>query len=135
MSDEIIKMLVPVDNPLDMFNKIKEMSRALEVYRTPGSAGGGLVKIQLNGKHEFVECKIDPTIAGDVELIEDLIIAAVADAVKGINEKVELGYQKLAAPGSKEQCNCPVCRAARELREKIRAGSEPEAEQSTKENQ
>ena len=135
MSDEIIKMLVPADNPLNLFNKIKEMSSALEAYRNPGSAGGGLVKIQLNDKHELVECKIDPTIAGDVELIEDLIIAAVADAVKGIEEKVELGYQNLAAHGSKEQCNCPVCRAERELREKIRAVLEPEAEQSTKENQ
>ena len=133
MSDEIIKMLAPAGNPSGFFDMINKMSSALEEHRYPGSAGGGLIKIELNGKHELVGCKIDPAIAGDAELIEELIISAVADAVKSLQEKVELGYQKMFEHASNERCDCPVCRAARELREKIRAGSEPEAEQSTKE--
>ena len=85
----MIDILEIKGTPQDFLNDIQKMSEHLEEYRNPGSAGGGLVKIQLNGKHELVECKIDPTLAGDVELIENLVVAAVADAVNVIREKLK----------------------------------------------
>ena len=46
-----------------------------------GSAGGGLVKVEINGKYDMLSVKIDPEVAGDdVEMLEDLIMASFNDA-------------------------------------------------------
>ena len=47
-----------------------------------GSASGGLVKVQINGKYEMVSVNIDSSIVDpdDVEMIEDLVVAAFNDA-------------------------------------------------------
>ena len=80
-------------SPQDFFDKLNKMHERLEDDRNPGSASGGLVTVSLNGKHELIECKIDPVLAGDVELIEDLMVAAVADAVNTIRERTERGLR------------------------------------------
>jgi nucleoid-associated protein EbfC len=66
----------------------------LATLEVSGEAGGGMVKVQMNGKHEVRRVSIDPTIAGDDrELLEDLLTAAINDAVR----KVEAATQaKLA---------------------------------------
>ena len=47
-----------------------------------GTASGGLVKVEINGKYDMVSVKIDPSVVDpeDVEMIEDLIVAAFNDA-------------------------------------------------------
>ena len=49
-----------------------------------GSAGGGMVKVRVNGKQEVLECKIDPQVFADqdAELLEDLIVAATNQAME-----------------------------------------------------
>ena len=51
--------------------------------RVVGSAGGGMVEIEVNGVMEVLRCKIDPTVLtqGDREFLEDLIVAAVNQAI------------------------------------------------------
>ncbi|MBT3169587.1 MAG: YbaB/EbfC family nucleoid-associated protein [Candidatus Cloacimonetes bacterium] len=51
-----------------------------------GTAGGGMVKVAMNGEHKVVALKIDPQVvdADDVEILEDLIMAALNEA----NEKI-----------------------------------------------
>ena len=50
-----------------------------------GEAGGGMVKVEMNGKHEVSRVTIDPSVAGDDrELLEDLVTAAINDAVRKI---------------------------------------------------
>lgn len=53
-----------------------------------GTASGGLVKVEINGAYEMQSVKIDPSVVDpeDVEMIEDLIVAAYNDAVSKVEE-------------------------------------------------
>ena len=64
--------------------RMQEMNEKLKELRVEGHAGGGLVKISVNGLQELVECKIDPCLfqQDDTELLEDLIVTAVNDAIE-----------------------------------------------------
>jgi hypothetical protein len=62
--------------------KAEEMQAKLAEAEISGVAGGGGVAITLNGKSEMKRVKIDPSLVagGDVEILEDLIVAAFNDA-------------------------------------------------------
>jgi hypothetical protein len=49
-----------------------------------GESGGGMVKVEMNGKHEVSRVRIDPSVADDREMLEDLVTLAINDAVKKI---------------------------------------------------
>lgn len=61
-----------------------QINERLEAARHTGQAGGGQVQATVNGKGDLVALKIDPALlsAGDGELLEDLVVAAVRDAVR-----------------------------------------------------
>lgn len=62
--------------------KAQEELAALEVT---GEAGGGMVKVSMNGRHEVKRVRIDPSVVGDDrELLEDLVTAATNDAVRKV---------------------------------------------------
>ena len=66
----------------DMAAKQEELeAREYEV-----SAGGGVVNVKINGKKEILSVKIDPEVVDpdDVETLEDLIVAAVNEAIKKV---------------------------------------------------
>jgi len=55
-----------------------------------GEAGGGMVKITMNGRHEVKRVQIEPAVGGeDRELLEDLIAAAANDAVHKVDARVQ----------------------------------------------
>jgi len=62
--------------------KMEQLQDELLEKRVEGSAGGGMVTVTVNGKGEMVDVKIDPEVVdpGDVEILEDLIVAAVNQA-------------------------------------------------------
>lgn len=62
--------------------KMEEVQKELENKRVEGTAGGGMIKVVANGKQEILEIKIDPEVVNpnDVEMLEDLIVAAVNQA-------------------------------------------------------
>jgi DNA-binding YbaB/EbfC family protein len=62
--------------------KLAGMTDELRGRRATGSAGGGLVEIEVNGLEEVLQCRIDPGLfaQGDRELLEDLICAAANQA-------------------------------------------------------
>jgi len=66
----------------EMQSKMAEMQTALEQIEVTGQAGGGLVAVTISGKGEVRRVKIDPKLAtpDDVEVLEDLIVAAAKDA-------------------------------------------------------
>jgi len=68
----------------------------LETTIIDGSAGGGVVSAQVTGKQELVSVTIDPSAVdpGDVEMLQDLVVAAVNDALRASRELAE---QKMAA--------------------------------------
>lgn len=65
-----------------MQSKMAEMQEALEAAEHEGSAGAGLVNVKLSGKGELKKVSIDPSLfsAEEKEVVEDLIVAAHADA-------------------------------------------------------
>lgn len=65
-----------------MQSKMAEMQAKLSELEVTGAAGGGMLKVTLNGKYELKGIKIDPTLVtpDDVEVLEDLIVAAFNDA-------------------------------------------------------
>jgi DNA-binding YbaB/EbfC family protein len=65
-----------------MSGRVQEVNEQLQVARVTGSAGGGMVEIEANGLGEVLRVKIDPALleAGDVEMLEDLLPAAINQA-------------------------------------------------------
>ena len=64
--------------------KVQEELTRLEVT---GQAGGGVVKVTITGKMEARKVTIDPSALGDAEMLEDLLVAALNDAVAKANEE------------------------------------------------
>ncbi len=75
--------------------KMEEVQKELENKRVEGSSGGGMVKVTANGKQEILEIKIDPEVVNkeDVEMLEDLILAAVNQARE---KSVEVQNEEMA---------------------------------------
>ena len=63
--------------------QLEKLGAELKNRRTTGASGGGLVEIEINGALEVLHCKIDPQLfaQGDRELLEDLLMAAMNQAV------------------------------------------------------
>ena len=66
----------------ELQTRMAEMQAEMERARVEGQSGGGLVVLTLNGKGELVGAKIDASLTKpeEVEILEDLIVAAHADA-------------------------------------------------------
>ena len=63
-----------------------------------GEAGGGMVKITMNGRHEVKRVQIEPTVsAEDRDMLEDLIAAAANDAVRKVEARVQEKMASLTA--------------------------------------
>lgn len=65
-----------------MQQKMAEMQQKMEQTEITGAAGAGLVQVTINGKSEMRALKIDPSLVDpqEVEVLEDLVIAAFNDA-------------------------------------------------------
>ena len=78
-----------------MQDKMSEIQKKIENMESEGTSGGGAVKVVMNGKHEIKKINIDPSLIdpNEVEVLEDLIVAAINDVNKKINEdmKSQLG--------------------------------------------
>jgi nucleoid-associated protein EbfC len=75
---------------------IERVQAELATATVEGSAGGGAVRVVVTGKQEVVSVTIDPEVAtaGDVDILQDLIVAAMNDALR---EARDLAEQKLGA--------------------------------------
>ena len=81
----------------EMQSKMAEMQTRLESLEIVGTSGAGLVSATLSGKGELRALKIDPTLVDpkDVEVLEDLVVAAVADAKSKVEARVAEEMSKL----------------------------------------
>jgi nucleoid-associated protein EbfC len=79
-----------------MQQEMLRIQTELESTIVDGSSGGGVVKAQVTGKQELVSVTIDPSAVdpSDVEMLQDLVVAAVNDALRASRELAE---QKMAA--------------------------------------
>ena len=68
--------------------KMEAMQAEIEQTETEASAGGGAITVRANGAHQVTSVKIDPKLLDpeDAEMLEDLITAAVNEAMRQIDE-------------------------------------------------
>jgi DNA-binding YbaB/EbfC family protein len=75
-------------NMQNMMKQAQQMQERLQAeiaqIRVEGSAGGGMVTVKMDGQKSVIGVKIDPEVAGDVEMLQDLVVAACADALKKV---------------------------------------------------
>jgi nucleoid-associated protein EbfC len=64
------------------------MQQEIEKVRVDTSVGGGAVTVQMDGKKNLLDIKIDPEAAGDVEMLRDLILSAVREAASKVDEEI-----------------------------------------------
>ena len=71
-----------------MQRQMEETSRELEAKEYTASAGGGAVTVTVSGKKEVVSVKLSPEAVDpdDIEMLEDLIVAATNEAVRQMEE-------------------------------------------------
>ena len=81
---------------MQMQQDLARVQAELAEAQVEGSAGGGVVKAVVTGKQELVSVTIDPSAVdpADVEMLQDLIVAAVNDALRAAKE---MGEANMAA--------------------------------------
>jgi DNA-binding YbaB/EbfC family protein len=68
--------------------ELERIQEEASAKRVDGSAGGGMVTVTADGRGEIVAVKIDPELAqgGDLEMLQDLVVVAVNDALRRARE-------------------------------------------------
>ena len=73
--------------------QLQKIQEELETLTVEGTAGGGAVKVTITGKQIVESVTIEPEAAEEVELLQDMVLAAVNDAS---NKAQELAAQKMS---------------------------------------
>lgn len=67
----------------------QKMQEQIAAIRVEGSAGGGMISVKMDGQKNVLAVKIDPEVAGDVEMLQDMVLAAFNDAVKRVDDEAQ----------------------------------------------
>lgn len=80
-----------------MQNKLAQIQEEMAAKTVEASSGGGMVTITANGRQEILAIKIEPEVVNpeDVEMLQDLILAAVNDALHKAQEMVSQEMAKV----------------------------------------
>jgi len=74
-----------------MMQQAQKMQQRLQediaAIRVEASAGGGMVTVNMDGNKKCLSVKIDPEAAGDAEMLQDMIMAAMNEAYKKVEEQ------------------------------------------------
>lgn len=80
-----------------MQQRMQEAQQQLSQLTVSGESGGGMVKIEMNGRHDVLGVKINPSVLDEVEMLQDLIQAAVNDAVRKVEKASKEKISQLTA--------------------------------------
>lgn len=81
-----------------MQQRMQEAQQQLTELLVTGVSGGGMITITMNGRHDVTGVKVKPTLLDeDVEMLEDLIAAAINDAVRKIEKASKEKISQLTA--------------------------------------
>jgi nucleoid-associated protein EbfC len=76
-----------------MMKKAEQMQKQLQdeiaLIRVEASSGGGMVTVSMDGKKSVTAVKIDPEVAGDVEMLQDMVMAAFNEASKKVDDATQ----------------------------------------------
>ena len=80
-------------NMQQMMRQAQQMQEKLQqeiaLIKVDASAGGGMVTVHMDGQKNLLSVKIDPEVAGDVEMLQDMIVAAANEAVKKVDAEIK----------------------------------------------
>lgn len=90
-----------MQNPMKMLRQVQQMQakmeqvqRELEAEQIEAAAGGGAVKAVVTGSQKVVSVTINPDVASDPEMLQDLVVAALNEA---LDRSREVAAQRMAA--------------------------------------
>ncbi len=85
----------------DMQESMESARKAMAAIEVEGTSGGGMVTVRLNGQSEMLSLDIDPSIVdpGEVDVLEDLVRAAHADARAKVEQELASRIGSLLPPG------------------------------------
>ena len=89
-----MKMLRQVQQ---MQERMQQVQQELETETVEASAGGGAVTVVATGGQKLVSVRIDPDAAGDPEMLQDLVVAAVNEAMEKSKEMAAAKMQSVAS--------------------------------------
>ena len=80
-----------------MQRQMEEAQKELEEKEVTATAGGGAVEITVSGKHQITKVKINPEVVDpdDIEMLEDLIVAATNEALRKVEEASQQSMSKI----------------------------------------
>ena len=82
----------------EMQEKMQKAQEEIAGMEVVGEAGGGMVKVTMTGRHDVRRVVIDPALVGDDrEMLEDLVAAAVNDAVQRVDAMTREKFSGLAS--------------------------------------
>ncbi|MGA2120048.1 MAG: YbaB/EbfC family nucleoid-associated protein [Bryobacteraceae bacterium] len=67
----------------------EKMQQEIALIKVEATAGGGMVTVGMDGQKNMLRVKIDPEVAGDVEMLQDMIVAAANEAVKKVDAEIQ----------------------------------------------
>ena len=67
----------------------RKMQEEVALIKVEASAGGGMVSVKMDGKKNVIGVRIDSEVAGDVEMLQDMIVAAANEAIKKVDDEVK----------------------------------------------
>ena len=79
----------------------QKMQKEMDELLVDASAGGGVVTVQMKGNHEIIGLKIDPEAVkdGDVEMLQDMILAAINEGNRKVDEAMKGKLGGMLPPG------------------------------------
>jgi DNA-binding YbaB/EbfC family protein len=93
-----------MQNPMKMMQQVQKMQSRmakvqaeLEGEEIEASAGGGAVKAVVNGQQRLLSITVDPEVASDVEMLQDLVVAAINEALENSRELAANRMQEVTA--------------------------------------
>lgn len=83
MFKNISNLVALIKQAQQISGQMGQLTEEMKKLRVTGSSGGGMVEVEVNGLMEMLRCRIDPQLIaeGDRELLEDLVTAAVNQAI------------------------------------------------------
>ncbi len=80
-----------------MQKQMEEAQKALEEQEVTASAGGGAVEVTVSGKREVLKVKLSEEVVDpdDIEMLEDLIVAATNEALRKVEEASQASMSKI----------------------------------------
>jgi DNA-binding YbaB/EbfC family protein len=67
----------------------EKVQQEIAQIKVEATAGGGMVTVHMDGQKNLLSVKIDPEVAGDLEMLQDMVVAACNEAVKKVDAETK----------------------------------------------